>query len=51
MICAIGALLSAGQLRVLFAEMFILLAVFLLVVELVPGFIVGDEKKNTQSFS
>lgn len=48
-ICGLGALFSSGQLRDLFGEMFLLLAGFLLVVELVPQYIVGEEENQAKS--
>lgn len=47
-ICALGALLSTGQVRYLFTELLILLLVFLIVVELVPQYIVADEIKEAK---
>ena len=44
-ICILGALFSGGQIQALFEQMLALLAVFILVVELVPQFIVADEKE------
>ncbi len=47
-ICILGALLSAGQIQGLFEQMLLLLVVFILVVELVPQFIVAEERNQTQ---
>ncbi len=44
--CIVGVLLSSGQVQGLFEQMLILLVVFILVVELVPQFIVGNERKG-----
>ena len=47
-ICILGTLFTGGQVEGLFEQLLILLVIFILVVELVPQFIVGDEKKPTQ---
>ena len=47
-ICILGALFTGGQMQGLFEQMLILLVIFILVVEFVPQFIVGEEKKPDQ---
>jgi hypothetical protein len=47
-ISALGSLFSSGQLRYAFEQLLVLLVIFVLVVELVPQYIVGEEKKPTQ---
>jgi len=47
-ICIVGSLFTGGQVQGLFEQMLILLVIFILVVELVPQFIVGEEKKPVQ---
>jgi hypothetical protein len=47
-ICLLGTLFTGGQVQGLFEQMLILLVIFILVVELVPQFIVADEKKEKQ---
>lgn len=47
-ISALGSLFTNGSLQSVFLQLLILLVIFLLVVELVPQFIVGEEKKPTQ---
>jgi hypothetical protein len=45
-LCILGALFSSGQIQGLFEEMLVMLVVFILVVELVPQFIVGEERNR-----
>jgi hypothetical protein len=47
-ICIWGTLFTGGQVESLFEQMLILLVIFVLVVELVPQLIVGDEKKTSR---
>jgi len=42
----LGLILTGGQAQSAFEELFAMGAVFILVVELVPQFIVGEEKKT-----
>ena len=43
-----GTIFTGGQLQSVFLQLLVLVVVFLLVVELVPQFIVADEKKAPQ---
>jgi DMSO/TMAO reductase YedYZ heme-binding membrane subunit len=47
-LCILGALFSAGQIQSLFEEMLVMLVAFILVVELVPQYIVGEERKRSK---
>jgi len=47
-ICIVGTLFTGGKVQGLFEQMLILLVIFILVVELVPQFIVGEENKPVQ---
>jgi len=47
-ICLLGTLFTSGQGQQWFEDLLISAVVFILVVELVPQFIVADEKKSAQ---
>lgn len=47
-ISALGTAFTRGQLEYVFEQLLVLLVIFLLVVELVPQFIVGEEKPARQ---
>jgi hypothetical protein len=42
----LGTIFTTGQLQGVFGQLFVLIAVFLLVVEIFPQFIVAEEKKT-----
>ncbi|MDG6906521.1 MAG: hypothetical protein JRN20_12130 [Nitrososphaerota archaeon] len=46
-ISALGSFFARGQLQYAFEQLLVLLVIFVLVVELVPQYIVGEERKRT----